>query len=313
MKYKTTTGIFALTILALLFSVSCSKSGDVTSNTTFLPLSDQNNSGDWILNEDVSDEFDASILDESKWLIQGRNGEYQSNHTGRAPSQFSTENVRLENGYLKMETRWEPDYNFSPQFDRQGNRYENITTAAIITKKSFKYGYLEIKAKAADAEVSSTFWGTGSNTELDFYEFFGKHNQQNKLWKEREFWWSIHDWTSQGGGATTYTESHDLGFRVADDFHIYGFDWSEKGIKIYIDGQLYRDVSKTQINAFNDSSHHSGGNGESLNYVVTKPIKLWISQATFPWHGVPDNIEELGTNGIVDYEVDYLRVWQKSD
>jgi hypothetical protein len=275
------------------------------------PLSDQSNSGDWVLNTSLSDEFNGIALDESKWLIQGKNGVYQSNFKGRAPSQFSTNNVRLEDGKLKLETRWEPNYNFSPAVDKDGVKYENITTAAVITKSDFLYGYLEVKCKAADAEITSSFWGTGNNTEFDFFEFFGDHKQPNKLWKDREFWWSIHDWSSAGGGRTTYTESHDLGFRVADAYHTYGFDWSADGVKIYIDGKLYRDVSRTVINAYDDVLKQGGGNGANENFVITKPIKLWFDQETFPWHGVPDSKEELGANGKVDFEIEYLRVWQK--
>lgn len=284
------------------------------------PLSDQSNVGLWILNTEVSDEFDGVALDESKWLIQGRNGEFQSNFKGRAPSQFSTNNVRLEDGKLKLETRWEPDYNFSPTVASDGTKYENVTTAAVITKQEFVYGYLEVKCKAADAEITSSFWGTGNNTELDFFEMFGDHRQATKLIKDKELWWSIHDWSAAGSGKTTYTEHHQLDFRVAEAFHVYGYEWSAEGIKIYLDGVLFKDVPKATINAYNDVVNENGGNGANENYVVTKPIKLWFDQETFPWHGVPNSKEDLELNspdskksdGIVDFEIEYLRVWKKS-
>jgi len=277
------------------------------------PASDPKNTGNWKFNEAVSDEFDEAELDEDKWLIQGRNGEFQSNFKGRAPSQFSTENVRLEDGMLKLETRWEPEYNFSPKVASDGTAYENITTAAVISKTEFVYGYLEVKSKAADCEVTSSFWGTGGNTEFDFYEMFGDHKQAQKEanGKERELWWSIHDWSSNGGGKSTYTEHHDLGFRVADDFHIYGYEWNADGIKIYIDGVFFREISKETINAYDDVANSNGGNGLSENFVITKPIKIWFDQETFPWHGVPDSLEEVGGDGSVDFEIEYLRVWQK--
>jgi hypothetical protein len=288
-------------------------------NSNF-PASDQTNTGNWVMNTNVSDEFEAASLDETKWLIQGRNGEFQSNFKGRAPSQFSTNNVRLEDGKLKLETRWEPEYNFSPAVANDGTKYENITTAAVITKNEFVYGYMEVKCKAADAEIVSSFWGTGGNTEFDFFEMFGDHRQSNKLAKDKELWWSIHDWSPAGGGKTTYTERHLLDFRVADAFHVYGYDWSAEGVKIYIDGVLFKDIPKATINAYDDVTNENGGNGANANYVVTKPIKLWFDQETFPWHGVPDSKEDLEFNspagkkddGIVDYEIEYLRVWQKS-
>lgn len=311
---------FLIILIIAIFTIayiSCSKSGDSAQNqdhnvTRVFPFSDSNNTENWVLNTDLTDEFEGKNLDETKWLIQGRNGVYQSNFKGRAPSQFSTENVRLENGKLKLETRWQPDYLFDPKVDKNGDPYENITTAAIITKKEFLYGYVEVKSKAADAEVTSSFWATGNYTELDFFEMFGDHNQPQKEDKERELWWSMHDWTSAGNGKTTYTEYHDLGFRVADDFHVYGFDWSEEGIKIYIDGVLFRDVSKEEINSYDDVTNSNGGNGANENFVVTKPIKIWFDQETFPWHGVPESLEEVGGDGSIDFEIEYIRVWQKN-
>lgn len=282
------------------------------------PLSDQNNDGGWVLNTQMSDEFEGEALNQNKWLIQGTNGEFQSNFKGRAPSQFSTKNVRLENGMLKLETRWEPNYDFNPTNDRDGNKYENITTAAIITKNEFKYGYIEVKSKAADAEITSSLWATGNLTELDFFEMFGDHKQPSKQYKEKELWWSIHDWSSAGQGRTTYTEYLDLGYRVAGNFHVYGFEWDETGIKVYVDGNLISSASIAQINAYDDVTNNKGGNGSVANYVVTKPIKIWLDQETFPWHGVPDSLEDLeansplgeNTDGVVDFEVEYLRVWQ---
>ncbi|MCW2119015.1 family 16 glycosylhydrolase [Flavobacterium sp. 7A] len=279
-----------------------------------LPLSDQSNVGKWVLNEDLSDEFEASTLNQDKWFIQGTGGVYQSNFIGRAPSQFSTKNVRLEEGKLKLETRWDTSFVFSSKVDN-GTKFENITTAAVISKKEFTYGYMEVKSKAADCEVTSSFWAIGGNTEFDFFEMFGDHKQPNKeaAGKERELWWSIHDWTSAGKGNTTYTESHDLGFRVAASFHVYGFEWSKDGLTIYIDGKLFREISRTTINAYDDILKHNGGNGVNENFVVTKPIRIWFDQETFPWHGVPDSKEEVGVTGKVDFEIEYFRLWQKKE
>jgi hypothetical protein len=277
-----------------------------------LPLSDQTNAGEWVINQDMSDEFEATVLNQNKWFIQGTGGVYQSNFIGRAPSQFSTNNVRLEEGKLKLETRWDPTFTFSTKLDN-GTKFENITTAAIISKNEFTYGYLEVKSKAADCEVTSSFWSLGGKTEFDFFEMFGDHKQPSKeaAGKERELWWSIHDWNYPASQNTTYTESHDLGFRVAAAFHVYGFEWSADGVKIYIDGKLFRDVSRTMINAYDDVLKHNGGNGINENFVITKPIKIWFDQETFPWHGVPDTKEEVGGTGKVDFEIEYFRLWQK--
>ncbi|MDA8975021.1 hypothetical protein N9F50_00385 [Akkermansiaceae bacterium] len=87
------------------------------------PLSDSKNAGGWIYNSEVSDEFNTDTIDEGRWYIVGKfeDGKPVFKHPdqprkkvwkGRAPSQFSGRNYRLEDGKLKLKTRWEPDFPF---------------------------------------------------------------------------------------------------------------------------------------------------------------------------------------------------------
>lgn len=308
--------------------------GKISKSQTFLPLSDQNNSGGWVLNTDVSDEFNAANLDEDKWYVAGKfeNGVPVYKHPddpdkkvwiGRAPSQFSGRNYRLEDGMLILETRWEPDFPFSDKLDKPWgpdgtrSRYENVTTASILGRDTFKYGYMEIRSKAADAEITSSFWSIGKGLEIDMFEQFGDHRQPEKFDKDRELWWSIHDWTQKPKGPSVYTERHDLGFRVADDFHTYGFEWDETGIKYYVDGKLFTEANAEKINAYHREKGYKGGYNKG--WVANKPISIWLDQETFPWHGIPDSKEDLELNsppgkkddGVVDFEIDYVRVWQR--
>ncbi|NJB84029.1 family 16 glycosylhydrolase [Wenyingzhuangia aestuarii] len=323
--------ISILMLSTLFVAIACSKKTNpsATQNKTkvVVPFSDPINTGNWVLNTAVSDEFDTTSLDRDKWHVVGElnNGipsyknpdrPQREDWIGRAPSQFSGDNYRLENGMLKLETRWEPDFAFSDKTDKVAGKdikHENITTACIIGRKEFLYGYMEIKCKAADAEISSAFWATGGQTEFDMFEFFGDHRQPKKeaAGKDKELWWSMHDWSKTGKGKTTYTEHKYFDFRVADDFHVYGYDWNENGVKIYVDGKLFRDVSRKQINEWDDVKLSKGGNGAAENYVITHPLKIWLDQETFPWHGVPDSKEDLHPSGKVDFEIDYVRVWQK--
>ena len=287
---------------ALPFFLLCGSCSDDDTPTveeppvpTILPLSDPDNNGNWVLKEEVSDEFDTAPLDEEKWLIQGRNGEYQSNFIGRAPSQFSTENVRIEDGKLKLETRWEPDFEFSGNVQTYPNgdtyKYENITTAAVISKKQFLYGYMEIKCKAADASITSSFWTTGQNSELDVFEFIGNPAQSWKEHLKREYKYSIHDWSPGAGGERVWGDTTVLNWEVASEFHVYGCEWDAENLKFYADGKLVKHVTKTEL-------------GDA--WVLTKPLWVWVDSETFPWHGLP-----VEADLPVDYEIEYIRVWQK--
>ncbi len=153
----------------ILLSLSCQR--EIESEEALYPLSDPENRGDWILNEAISDEFEGSELDPGKWFVQGTDGEYYI-WKGRAPSQFAPHNVRIEDGKLKIRSQWEPQFSFASQ-EQDGRKYENITTAGVICQKKFLYGYMEIKCRAGDAAMTSSFWTTGYHSELDMFEQMG--------------------------------------------------------------------------------------------------------------------------------------------
>ena len=283
---------------------------ELSINSDF-PLSDQNNEGKWVLNTEVSDEFDANILDEDKWQIQGKDNVYKSNFIGRAPSQFSINNAVVEDKKLKILTKWEPDFDFHPTRTQTVSgvtyKYENITTAAVISKKQFTYGYMEIKCKSADAQITSSFWTTGTqSSELDMFEMFGGH-KTNASWKKR-LKFNIISWNpdnfyySPNGNGPVYTDNIQIEENTADDFHVYGFDWTAEYIKIYIDGVLHPEgtILKSELT----------NNGANLNkWVTDTPYWIWFDSETFPWLGIPKEADLLKP---AEYQIEYIRVWQKS-
>lgn len=286
------------------------------------PLSDPKNTGRWILNSDISDEFDNEHLNEEKWLIQGKNGVYKSNFIGRAPSQFSIHNALVEDGKLKIRTKWDPSFPFTN--DASGNMLgvyngepKPITTAAVISKKQFQYGYMEIKAKAANAEITSAFWTTGPGvshgaSELDMFEMFGGH-KTNDSWKKRLKFnmisWDPNNSIKQAATAagqavgTTHTRNIQADHNTADDFHIYGFEWTTDYIKVFIDGVLHPNGTILKSAITNNGS-------ESDRWVTNVPYWVWFDSETFPWLGLPDE-DDLAFP--VDYEIEYIRVWQNNN
>ena len=70
-----------------------------------LPTSDPTNEGGWVLNTDLSDEFNGTRIDHDKWLVQGFDGDYYI-WKGRPPSQYAPHNVIVEDGFLKIRSQW---------------------------------------------------------------------------------------------------------------------------------------------------------------------------------------------------------------
>lgn len=312
-----------LIVISALFSISLSAQD--------YPVSDQENKGGWVLNKMVSDEFDSTAINEDRWYIVGKfeDGKPFYKHpdkpnkkvwTGRAPSQFSGRNYRLEDGMLKLEVRWEPEFPFIEEIHQpvfgDALPYENITTACFIGRRYFKYGYIEIRSKAADAEVTSGFWSMGQGLEFDFFEMYGDGREKGKEHLDSTLWWSIRDWRNLRG-KPSYTEKKNMGFRGADDFHVYGVEWSESGIDYYIDGNLFSSVTPDSTTTWAKANREVGDNYNG--YVATKPISIWLDNEIFPWNGIPKSKEDLTLNGtaeqkekgIMDFEIDYVRVWQR--
>ncbi|MEO6289663.1 MAG: hypothetical protein ABIO76_07080 [Ginsengibacter sp.] len=121
------TSVFGMLLACALFKGN--KPTPIATLTNVYPVSYSANTGKWVLNTTFSDEFNSSNLDTTKWFVKGTNNVYQSNFVGHAPGHFSTQNVRLDNAMLKLQTRWEPDFYFPKQVDAIGIQYENITVA----------------------------------------------------------------------------------------------------------------------------------------------------------------------------------------
>jgi hypothetical protein len=264
-----------------------------------LPLSDSGDSGGWTLIESVSDEFNSNSLDRSKWINLGQDGNYHGEWKGRAPSQYDPANITVKDGFLSIASKWNPDFKFSDSLFN-GTSYGKpapVTTAAIITKAKFKYGYLEMRCKAADGPVSSSFWTTGKDGEIDVFEHFGD-NPGNPNSAHR-YHTSFHDWRkgSPTFGKRIWENDHRLGFKVAENFHVYGLDWTPDRLGIYLDGRLIRTVTKQEL-------------GDK--WIATNEQKIWIDSETFDWEIKPDQLKEVAFARNPEFIVDYCRVWQRS-
>ncbi len=201
----------------------------------------------------MSDEFEEDNIDKNKWFVGGTNGIFMYDWPGRTPSQFAPENVRVENGKFYLTTKWDPDYDFADELGPDCNcPYETYTTAAVRSKNKFKYGYMEIKCKAADVSITSSFWVTGDNSELDVFEFVA----DSKLIPYFDTLYKF----CVGDALTSWCDNVVLSRRVGDDFHIYGCEWDSNGLKFY-----------------------TGGGGSSISY--TNNTWRLAAKAGFGWYG----------------------------
>lgn len=264
------------------------------------PASDPSNGAGWVLNPEVSDEFEGDELDAKKWFVQGEGGDYYI-WKGRPPSQYAAHNCYVEDGKLKIRTQWEPDFAFAEETYADGKHNDQygvwegkpmpITTGGVVSNKRFLNGYMEVRTKAGNSNMTAAFWALGYQSELDIYEQIGNPKIEGDIradvWKA-----SVHDWSPPAKRPTRrFGLKTKLPFRVADEFHVYGCEWGEEYLKLFLDGELYYETTQEK---------------EGKSWVLTNPIELYFDSEIFVWVGLPHK-EELPSY----YEIDYVRVWQK--
>lgn len=277
-------------------------SKEKSEQVTAMPFSDLENTGGWVLNTDLSDDFNGKEIDTDKWFVEGLNGDYYI-WKGRAPSQFVPHNVIVEDGNLKLRTDWEPDYKFYAESYSDGNmgtskygEHEGkpmpVTTAGVLTNKRFLYGYMEVRSKVGNAAITGAFWAIGHEQELDVYELMGNPKNKKGNIREDSYLATAHDWSPPAQRPTKiFNHVEDLDFRTADDFHVYGAEWGVDYLKLFIDGKMIRHFTQDEL---------------GTAWVLNNPMEIWLDSEIFFWLGMP-HAEELP----VDFEIDYMRVWQK--
>lgn len=181
------------------------------------------------------------------------------------------ENLRVRGGKLVLSNKKE---------NRGGKEW---TTANLISKRRFKYGYFECRMKISGASgLNNAFW---LNCEQPSKEMPAFEIDIVEGHYPNSIHYAIHNW-----GTATNRKHSSKGDKIESDddltkkYHIYGLFWDESIIQFYFDGKLI---------------------WEQSNEFCYSDVDIRLSTAVITWAGpVTDAID--GT----DMRVDYVRVWQ---
>ena len=235
-----------------------------------------------------SDEFnqpDGSLPDPGKWSFEtGGNG------WGNNEMEFytaRTNNARIEDGKLVIEAKQET----------YGGK--SITSARLVTKGKYSWTYGRIEARIQIPRgqgIWPAFWMMGTNIDSAGWPACGEIDIMENIGKEPG---TVHG-TVHGPG---YSGEHGIGGPsklpantvLADDFHVYGIEWSTNRINWYIDGQTYFSITPARLPA-----------GAPWAFDQSKFVILNLAVGG-GWPGYPDTTSTFPQR----MEVDYVRVYQK--
>ena len=253
-----------------------------------------------------SDEFNGNGKpDESSWTYeQGfvRNREYQW---------YQKDNATIKDGVLVIEARKEsfPNPNYKEGSDNWKNsRLDvNYTSACIKTagKREFLYGRFEVRARIPTGKSSwPAIWMVGktmpwpSNGEIDIMEFYRTKGipyiLANTAWGTDQP--SVAKWNTQKIPFNHFTDKDP---EWAAKFHVWRMDWDETAIRLYLDDELLNET------LLSETINGSIGNGTNP---FKQPHYILLNLALGQYGDEPDD-----TQLPMKYEIDYVRVYQKSN
>lgn len=270
MKHFANFLINVITIGAISTFTACNQRVD-SQKISEIPL--PNIKGDFMLIHELSDEFEGAHFNTIKW--------FRTNPTwlGRQPAFFSEKNVSQNDGKLDLIMRKEES---SEMLKEKG--YHTYSSAAVRSRNTVKYGYFEIKARAMNSRGSSAFWfydqAPSLWTEIDVFEICGKGEREN------QYNMNVHvfrtplkeeHWSKGGEWRAPY--------HFADDFHVFGLEWTPYVIRWLVDGETVKTVENTHWH---------------------QPLTLNFDSETMPdWFDLPDDRDLPST-----FSIEYVRSWK---
>ncbi|MBO5358095.1 MAG: glycoside hydrolase family 16 protein [Clostridia bacterium] len=251
------------------------------------------------------DEFESTKLNDKLW---GRATKMA------ATAELAIDNTELttktENGYLKMTALRHWDYK------KAGVEYVAPWSVTTLDTMSYKYGYLEIRARVPFVRgVWPSFWASSSGAlgpkrtydysiEVDIFEVF---SSLDKLSPNIHKWYDDGKHTmwaeDEGNSKEWYQFDSD---NLVNEYHTYGFEWTKTKMTMYIDDKAYYTYDLTK----NFDKGESGMGGfDTPIYLIFNNHLFTQSSSYKPYDGCEVRAADLPA----EYVIDWVRLYQKND
>lgn len=250
-----------------------------------------------------NDEFKGRTIDNAKWRTnQPRMTAYDG------VGNFNEGTVRsVGNGRLLMTA-----YKNSDTTKYNGKTY--LTTNSITTENrmSFKYGYLEVRAKvpykagcwpslwlrSPNAAQTDSTGKDGYNMEVDIIEPFG-YTDKNGITIHETNKSDENDHCQAAVGSYKFKNAENL----ANEYHTYGFLWTADEMKFFIDGECFATYTKDTLARMG----YKGDFDDTVNILFDNQLITTNSPVANEENTIENNEGSLPA----EYSVEYVRLYQK--
>jgi len=249
----------------------------------------------WELVETMSDEFDGTVLDPAKWQSEpvGNGWVWE----GRPPGFFKADNVRLQNGKMKVTVS-----KLDEPVTHRGRHYTHQGAIVRSLNPGHVGWYFECRMKANQTVMSSTFWlmtkgNHEKKLELDIQECVGRTTEETADWATH---WDqifhsnlIHRTNRHNPEEARSQAARRPETKNWERHYVYGAWWkSPEEIQFFLDGQL----------------------AYTLRPPVAWDVPAYIQMAveTYDWNPIPGDggLVENGTLEQRTTQYDWVRTWK---
>ena len=213
---------------------------------------------------------------------------------------YQSNNATVKGGVLIIEGRKEqvtnPNYQAGSSDWKTNRQYAQYTSSSMTTSslQTWQYGRFEMRARIpTSAGMWPAWWTLGvsgewpSNGEIDIMEYYKGNLLANVACGTST------RWSAKWDSSTKAISS--LGANWSSNFHVWRMDWDDQNINLYLDDTLLNGVALSSM----------------LNSDSTSPFKQKVYMILNLAIGGNNGGDPSATTFPVQYEVDYVRVFQK--
>lgn len=270
--------------------------GVIHAQPLFCPGQDPKPSGTtWQKVEQLSDEFDDTALDKTKWQSEPIGNGWTWD--GRPPALFRAENVTVKHGKMRVTVGEldEPVSKNGKTFTHQGAIVRSLHPGQVGW-------YFECKMKANQTVMSSTFWlmtkgNTRKKLELDIQECVGRTTDKTEPWGRH---WDqifhsnlIHRTNRYNKERAQLQAQIKPPTKNHERFYVYGAWWkSPQEIRFYLDGKYAYSICP------------------KVEWDVPAYIQMAIE--TYSWNPIPADggLVKSGTREERTTQYEWVRTWK---
>lgn len=267
------------------------------------------------------DEFDGNTLDTSKWSdadsdTYGANTQYVYYCNG---NNEKVKTLFLKNGMLQMQLQHRSELGLST------SQYQYNAPKGLTTKDTanFKYGYIEMRARIPYKNgIQSSFWFKSDGSlaerksdtaaEIDMIETFG---YTDTVVPNIHKWYpsdnsTLHSQYNNTKGLTPQSKKFESA-SLSEEFHIYGMEWTETEIIMYVDRKEYArfDITKNYEGDENAVGDMSAFRDPVRMIIGFSPYLSELGHYDFVGNGL--GFTTADTDFSQPYSIDWVRLYQK--